>query len=106
MHIQGSGGEINRNYGVAIDLSKSSFGNDLWNYMTELSTPNKSLYPGSPAKYFELQAKVAKAVNVVHFQIASEKHFNRDYGASFELPIDNCTQDLANFIVEELDLNG
>ena len=106
LHIQGKGEDVNRAYGVAIDVSQEALGKELCCHMESLIAPLSSLYSGSQAKYFELQAKVAKSINKIHFQIPSVCEHNREYGASFELPIDATTKPLADFIMQEVDICG
>ena len=106
LHIQGKGEDVNRTYGVAIDVTEEALGEELCCYMESLNAPLSSLYPGSQAKYFELQAKVAKSINKIHLQIPSVCEHNREYGASFELLIVATTKPLADFIIQEVDICG
>ena len=85
LHVQGKGQEVNRNYGVAVDIALPV---DLKEWMNTIYRGYKSLYPDSIEHYFSLQAVVNN--DYIHFQVSSGSPFNRDYGATFDVPVGMC----------------
>ena len=76
LHIQGSGPETNRGYGVAVQLTAPPA---LIDWINGLKATRKSL-AGTSAKYVNAQAAVRNGR--VHFQVSGPS-LNRSYGASF-----------------------
>jgi hypothetical protein len=89
LHIQGSGENVNRSYGVAVDFPVEA---DLADWMNSLNHPIKTL-AGSDAMYFPLQYAIRE--NNIHFQVKGST-FNRSYGAAFNVDIDEVSE-LAEF---------
>ena len=88
LHIQGSGENGNRDYGVAVDIPTDKFPSDLWDWlvwMTEEKGNIKSLADNSDVDcYFPIQVRVR--ADTLHFQVKGEHSFNREYGAAFDIP--------------------
>ena len=87
LHIQGAGPEVNRSYGVAVDIPKSVLSEGLWDWLKGLDTPLGSLHPMSGQAYFVMQ--VRPEGDSLHFQVEknlSDK-LNRGYGATFDIPL-------------------
>jgi len=84
LHIQGAGPEVNRPYGLAIDIPASVLPEGLWDWLRELNAPLNSLYSVSGVCYFPMQAR-PKGDNL-HFQVLGAE-FNRSYGATFDIPL-------------------
>lgn len=96
LHIQGSGKEINRSYGVAQNVPLVKFGADT-DWLDTLDTNNDSL-AGTNKKYFEFQAKIQS--DTLHIQIPGPE-FNRDYGLSMNVP-QGVMPDVTKFVKAEL----
>jgi len=97
LHIQGEGVEINRHYGVAVNITVTD---DVAGWITQQKHTLSSLVESS-AKYVPLQAKIASSnLPVVHVQGAGSE-FNREYGIAFDVISD----ELYDFVKEELDKN-
>jgi len=95
-HIQGKGKEVNRNYGVAEDISAENFGADI-DWTDSLDHINSSL-AGTDRKYFRFQAKIA-GTNL-HIQIPGPE-LNRNYGLSMNIPVE-VLPNVAQFVKAEL----
>jgi hypothetical protein len=91
LHLQGKGTKVNRAYGVSANIKNVPtklivwMNNEIPGYISSLAGTNQ--------KY--ISAQVAIRGDNLHFQIPSSDEFNRDYGASFDVPIDS---DVSAFI--------
>ena len=84
LHIQGQGPKVNREYGVAVDIVVTK---PLYDWLkTVPANYGTSLSPDSDKKYFYLQVRVVGGK--VHFQVPWVPGLNREYGASFNDPVD------------------
>ena len=90
LHIQGNGEEVNRSYGVAVDFPVMS---DLAEWFDTCLYHSYPSLAGTEAMYFTLQYAIRDGN--IHFQVAGNENFNRQYGAAFNVEID---------IVPELEL--
>ena len=90
LHVQGSGEEVNRQYGVAVTFPVEG---DLAAWFKTLNREINSL-AGTGAKYFP--AQYALRGNNVHFQVAGPT-FNRSYGAAFNISQDQLPE-LVEFV--------
>lgn len=96
-HIQGKGKDINRDYGVAENISADKFPQDF----SEWSDSLDHIYPslaGTDRKYFRLQAKVIG--EYLHIQVPGPES-NRNYGMAFEISSEDLP-DVTAFVQAEL----
>lgn len=98
LHIQGKGYNINRDYGVAVTFPISK-GLSKW-IGSDVDHPHSSM-AGTGRKYVSVLATVNYDEGVVHFQVEGNYQCNRDYGAAFQVSVDEIPE-LADFIDEEL----
>ena len=95
LHIQGSGTEVNRPYGVADNIT---IGLSTKDWLEKLPEDLVSL-AGTGMKYFPVQAVINDGR--IHVQVKGSPGCNRGYGLAFDVKIDAHTQ-LAKFIDLEL----
>ena len=81
LHIQGSGDNVNRDYGVAVDFPVDP---TIQAYLEQRPHTEKTL-AGTDAMYFPLQYAIRG--NYIHFQVRGN-NFNRGYGAAFDVNAD------------------
>ncbi|MCK5016316.1 MAG: hypothetical protein KAS32_04515 [Candidatus Peribacteraceae bacterium] len=98
LHIQGSGHESNRNYGVAVTFPCSA---DLHAFITKNGKAFTKSLAGTGRKYCELQATFREGGSVIHFQLPANTGCNRSYGIAFQVKSDELPE-LAKFIDAEL----
>lgn len=80
LHIQGSGPEVNRSYGVAVDVAAPE---ELVEWLRQQPHTLRSL-AGSDQIYVPIQARPA-AEGKVHVQVQGTSPLNRSYGAAFNV---------------------
>lgn len=84
LHIQGKGPETNRAYGVSADISLTHLAPNLVKWLGDIPRYYSSM-ANTDKKYFILQMRYAKSVDMLNFQIKYEPTYNTPYGGHFSI---------------------
>ncbi|MCK5021177.1 MAG: hypothetical protein KAS32_29475 [Candidatus Peribacteraceae bacterium] len=99
IHVQGSGHDINREYGVAVTFPVSE---DLHEFIGEYGSLFTKSLAATGRNYCKLQATFREGGKVIHFQLAADANCNRSYGMAFQVNSEDLPE-LADFIQAELE---
>jgi len=83
LHIQGRGSNVNRPYGVAVDIDYSTIGLPMIEWLKSIPRNFESM-AGSEKRYFSLGMRYVASKDAINFQVAYEP-YNTKYGGTFSM---------------------